>query len=172
MQLWVPMSKYSEFFFNSSSNVVNIETFEISHPSFSKTYWIVRNAMNGITANLEDGTSQTFDYYPLQVKRTGASDDLDQKLEVQLGDLGMVIPQEIARCHAAGTMSTKPTLKYRAYRSDDLNSPMDGPFRFEVTTVPRKRAASALQAGAPRLNSNRTGETYTMLRFPMLRAFL
>lgn len=167
------MSQYSEFFFNSASNIVALETLQISHPSFSKTYYIVRNAINGITAYLEDGvTMVTFDYYPLQIKQTGATDDLDQTMQIDLGDLGEIVPMEIDRAFAAGTMTTKPTLVYRVYRSDDLTAPMDGPFRFEITSIGSQGGSSSFTAEAPRLNSSRTGEIYTIDRFPMLAGFL
>lgn len=167
------MSNYTQFFLNSTSNVVQLETLEISHPSFSKTYYIVRNAIAGITATLEDGTTTvTFDYYPLQIKQTGASDDLDQQLQIDLGDLGETIPQEIDNCFNASTMITKPIVKYRVYRSDDLTQPLDGPFAYEITTVAQKQEGASFAAEAPRLNSSRTGETYTLYRFPMLTGFL
>lgn len=167
------MSTYSEFFFNSASSVVALETLEIAHPSFSKTYYVVRNAIKGITAMLEDGTTiVTFDYYPLQIKQTGASDDLDQTMQIDLGDLGEIIPQEIDNCFAAGTMLTKPTLIYRVYRSDDLTAPMDGPFLFEITSIGSQQGSSSFMAGAPKLNNSRTGEIYSLDRFPMLAGFL
>jgi hypothetical protein len=166
------MSKYSEFFLNSKSSVVPLETMVISHPSFSKTYRIVRNAINGLTASLEDGTQETFDYYPLSIKQTGASDDLDQNMQIQLGDLGEIVPEEIDNAFNAGTLTTKPTLVYRAYRSDDLTAPMEGPYTYEITSIAQKRDAAAFNAEAPRLNSNQTGELYSLDRFPMLGGFI
>lgn len=173
---YVPIASptaYAEFFLNSPSSVVHLETIQIYHPSFSKTYWIVRNAMNGITVTLEDGTTQQFfEYYPLGLSASGASDDLDQIMTITLGDLGTMIPQEIDRCVAADTMLTKPILTYRVYRSDDLSAPIDGPLLYEVTTNGSKKKNQTITAGAPRLNLNQTGERYRMDRFPMLRGLL
>jgi hypothetical protein len=166
------MSNYSEFFLNTDSNVVQLELIEISHPSFSKTYRIVRNAIDGVTVTLEDSTIATFDYYPLQIKPTTTSDDLDQKLDIQLGDVGDVVPGELDLINIAGTFPTKPTLIYRTYRSDDLSQPLYGPFRYEVSSISSKNEGSALSAGAPKVNQNATGESYSMDRFPMLRGFL
>ncbi len=163
---------YAYFFLNGPSNVVHLDAIEISHPSFSKVYYIVRNAMNGITATLETGDIQAFDYYPLAITPTHASDDLDQTIEVSLGDLGTVIPQELDICMAASTMLTKPTLIYRVYRSDDLTKPIDGPFRYEIQIVASKEDKTTFAAGAPKLNRNQTGEQYRLDRFPMLRGFL
>jgi hypothetical protein len=164
---------YVSFFLNSPSSVVNLETLEISHPSFSQTYWIVRNAIYGITATLEDGTTQAFTYYPLGIKRAAATDDLDQVLNITLGDLGEMIPQEIDRCYAAGTMQTRPSCVFRSFRSDKLTGgPMDGPYTFEITTLGLVAEGANITASAPRLNLNMTGESYRMDRFPSLRGFL
>jgi hypothetical protein len=166
------LSAYASFFLNSASSIIPLETIVISHPSFSKTYNIVRNAMNGLAATLEDGTSTTFDYYPLSIKQTGASDDLDQKMQIQLGDLGKVVPAEIDNAFNAGTLTTKPQLVYRCYRSDDLTTPMEGPFFYDITSIATKKKASAFNAEAPRLNNNQTGELYSLDRFPMLGGFI
>lgn len=166
------MSAYASFFLNSPSSVVPLDTMVISHPSFSKTYYIVRNAINGITAKLEDGTDATFEYYPLSIKQSGASDDLDQRLQVQLGDLGEIIPEEIDNAFNAGTLTTKPQLVFRCYRSDDLTAPMEGPFYYDIASIASKKKASAFTAEAPRLNNNQTGELYSLDRFPMLGGFV
>lgn len=163
------MSLYTQFFLNSMSSVVPLETLEISHPSFSQVHNVVRNSTRtGITATLETGVATDFVYYPLQIKPTSSQNDLDQKLQIQLGDLGELVPNEIDNCFAAGTMLTKPIVNYRVFRSDDLTKPMDGPFRYEITTLSMKQTGSGFAAEAPRLNTSRTGEIYTIDRFPML----
>jgi hypothetical protein len=165
------MSYYS-YFLNSSSSVVQLELFEISHPSFSKTYRIVRNAVDGVTVTLEDASSHLFEYYPLKVTPATSGDDLEQVLNIDLGDLGQVVPQEIDAVNAAGTLSTKPTLIYRTYRSDDLSAPLEGPHRFQVNNISFKKEGASFEASAPKVNQTSTGEIYTLDRFPMLQGFL
>jgi hypothetical protein len=166
------MSDYSEFFLNSGSNIAELELLEISHPNFSKTYFIVRNATNGITVTLETSVVQAFEYYPLQITPAGSGDDLDQVLKIQLGDLGSILPQELDAVSVAGTFGTKPVLKYRTYRSDDLSAPLYGPITMEISSLTFKREGAAFEAHAPRLNSTATGELYSTSRFPMLRGFV
>jgi hypothetical protein len=166
------MSEYSEFFLNSGSNVVELELVEISHPNFTKTYYIVRNAMNGVTVTHEDATVHDYQYYPLKITPVGAGNDLDQVLQVQLGDLGEILPQELDAVSAAGTFGTKPTLIYRTYRSDDLTAPLYGPITLEISNLTFKKEGAAFEAHAPRLNSTATGEVYSTSRFPMLRGFV
>lgn len=166
------MSKYTEFFFNTSTSVRALETLQIAHPNFSQTYWIVRNARYGITAKLESGAEQFFQFYPLQISGIGVNQTLDQVLQVQLGDLGTILPQELDRIATANGFSIKPTCTYRAYRSDDLTAPMNGPTVLEITDLPFNSQGASFQASAPTINNNKTGEQYTLDRFPMLRGFL
>lgn len=166
------MPDYVAYFLGSKSSVVYVETLEIAHPNFSRTYWVVRNANGGITATLETGAAQAFEYYPLRIRPIGASDDLEQVLTVDLGDLGEIIPKELDAIEAAGKMGTKPVVRYRAWRSDDLSAPLVGPYRLEIAELSSNQEGSSFQAKAPSLNVNRTGELYRVDRFPSLRGFL
>lgn len=171
------MPDYNAYFLGSKASVVYLETVQISHPSFSRTYWLVRNAIGGIVANLEAaapyfGAAQAFEYYPLRLRPMGASDDLEQAIQVDLGDLGEVVPKELDAIEAAGTMRIKPELRYRAYRSDDLTAPLAGPLRLEIADLSSNQDGSSFEARAPSLNINRTGELYRLERFPMLRGYL
>lgn len=166
------MSIYSEFFLNSTGDIVQLELIEVSHPNFTQTYRIVRNAVAGVTVTLEDSSVQTFDYYPLQIKQSPVTDDLDQKVSITLGDLGQVLPQELDAVNSAGGFTIKPTLKYRTYRSDDLSVPLYGPLVFELENLSFNDEGVSFDAVAPRLNQLSTGEIYTFERFPMLKGFI
>lgn len=163
---------YAEFFLNSKSSVVQLELLEISHPNFTKVYRIVRNAVKGITVKLETGDSASFDYYPMRIENNGAKDDLDQSFTITLGDLGEVLPKELDSVASAQGYNVKPVVTYRTYRSDDLTRPLFGPVLLEVESFAFNREGSTFTAKAPSLNINKTGELYTLERFPMLRGFL
>lgn len=169
-------TSYSQFFLNCSSSIIQLDLIEISHPLFSQIYRIVRNAIAGVTVTLEDLTVQTFAYYPIALSPSGSYNDMDQTLQVSFGDLGQVLPQELDRLISPpgsipGTY-TKPTLKYRTYRSDDLSGPLAGPFIFDINNIAFKKEAATLQCSAQRLNLTTTGEVYDMDTFPMLKGFL
>lgn len=166
------MPSYSEFFLNTPSRIIELETLEISHPSFSKVYYIVRNARLGISAKLESGSTVVFDYYPLIIGRAGSNGTLDQSFKITLGDLGELIPAEIDRCLDADTMGIKPSLVYRSYRSDDLENILVGPLHLQISEMPMTREGVSFEAKPPTLNMNTTGEIYTLERFPGLRGFL
>lgn len=166
------MTSYTEFFLNSKSSVVHLETLEISHSAFSRTFYIVRNAVQGVTVTLEDGNEQFFEYYPLRISPPGNKTDLDQSISIELGDLGELIPTELDRVKAAGKFDEKPVVKYRAYRSDDLELPLIGPWVLEIANIAFNETGCVFEAKAPSLNVNRTGELYKTARFPMLRGFV
>lgn len=166
------MSDYSEFFLNSRASVIQLELLEISHSAFTQTYYVVRNAVNGVTVTLEDLSSQAFVYYPLRISRQSNRADLDQILRIDLGDLGEVLPLELDAVASADGFTEKPVVKYRTYRSDDLTAPLYGPLILEVTAFSFNREGSSFEAKAPSLNINKTGEVYKLDRFPMLRGFL
>lgn len=166
------MTDYVAYFLNSRSSVVQLETLEISHPDFTQSYFIVRNSRAGLTATLETAVEQVFDYYPLRIRPAGSKDDMEQSLQIDLGDLGEVLPLEVDAVTAAGGLAIKPIVKYRVYRSDDLSAPMLGPLTLEITNLASAKEGASFEASAPSLDNNRTGELYRLERFPMLRATL
>lgn len=166
------MSAYSEFFLKSRASVVQLELLEITHPSWSQDYRIVRNAALGVTVTLETEEVAEFDYYPCRVTSLGNRNNLDQAFRVDLGDLGEVLPLELDAVAADDNFMTKPQVLYRTYRSDDLAAPLFGPIELEVDSFSFKAEGSSFVARAPRLNDVATGELYKLDRFPMLRGFL
>lgn len=166
------MSNYSEFFLKTASRVVQLECLEIYHPNFSKVYRLVRNATLGVAVRYEDGVVYQHDYYPLKSTHQGSRGDLDQGIQVNLGDLGEVVPLELDAVRAANGFSVKPTLKYRTFRSDDLNNVLYGPIVLEITTFSSNKEGTTFEAKAPVLSSNKTGEIYSLDRFQGLRGLL
>lgn len=166
------MSELSEYFLGSNKTVVLLETLEISHPDFSQTYYIVRNAVGGITAQVEGAVSRDFVYYPTRITKGTRADDLNFSIQADFGDLGEIVPLELDAIRAADGFDTKPTVKYRSFRSDDLTAPLDGPFILEAEQFACDAFTCSFLASAPQLNLLGTGEIYTLARFEMLRGFL
>lgn len=166
------MSKYTEFFLKSSSKIVQLELIEMSHPSWSKIYRVVRNSVSGVTVKLEDGSPAFFEYYPVDIKFDGMRDDLEQTYNITFGDLGEIMPLELDRMLNSDTMHTKPKCIYRVYRSDDLTSPMYSSLNLEIQNFAFNQDGVTFQAIAPQLNVTQTGSEYTTDRFPTLQGYL
>jgi hypothetical protein len=162
-----------QYFLNSNNDVVKIETLEISHPAFTQVYRRARNSdQDGIAVTLEDGTPAQFDFYPMEITELSDQADLDTGVRIDFGDLGEVLPRELDAAYAADNMVTKPVVKYRAYRSDDLTAPLIGPLKLQATTFSFQREGASFEASAPYVNNNKTGITYNLTMFPMQRGFL
>lgn len=166
-------SYYTTYFLGSKSSIVQLELLEVSHPNFTTTYRIVRNAINGVTVTLEDASVRTFNYYPLRIESLGTRDNLDFGIKIDFGDLGEVLPLEMDAVAATPSgYQSKPMVRYWTYRSDDLSKPLFGPLVLEVKNFSFNQTGASFEAKAPSLNLNRTGEVYKIDRFPMLRGFL
>ena len=165
------MSSEAEFYLSAFGRVKRFECIKIAHPNFTQSYYIVRNKPGGLTATVE-GAPTVFGYYPLRITAQAQDNDLDYSLQVDLGDVGDIMPMELDAVAAADGFGTLPTLDYWAFRSDDLLTPLLGPIRLEVQDLPVSRDGTSFIAAAPYLNVNRTGELYITSRFPMMRAYL
>lgn len=166
------MSDYSEFFLNSKSSIVKLDCIEISHSLFTQTYYVVRNATQGVTVTHEDAAEHAYSYYPLRLRLSGPREDLDHVLRIELGDLGEIIPAEMDAIRAGDGFGEYPVVKYRTYRSDDLANVLDGPLVLEVVNSTFAREGAVFDAKAPSLNVAKTGELYKIARFPMLAGLL
>lgn len=165
------MSAYSAFFFGSAPNIVQLQLIEFSHPFFSGTYRRVRNNTAGVTVTHEGGAGPFFySYLPLIIKPIGSGNDLDQSIEITFGDVGELVPTEIASVMKYNAMGTKPLITYREYRSDDLTVPLYGPFIFRVDKIGFNQTGATIKAKAAVFNRGRIGLYYTRRIFPMLRA--
>lgn len=161
------MTELTEYFLNRTADVGRYECLTISHPSFSRIYNIVRNARLGIEA---EGVEYT--YYPLEITSIGARPNLDSGFKINLGDLGEIVPLELDAVAVDDAFNVKPVVVWRMYRSDDLTQPLQGPVTLEIKDFAFKREGCSFEAKAPSLNNNRTGELYSLARFPMLRGLM
>lgn len=168
------MSRLEEFFLKGRKDVVYVETIEIIHTHFTKPLRIVRNVTNGWTAKLANGDSNRvqFDYFPLKLEVGSSKTDLDQTLNITIGDLGEVLPQELERAFENEGMLAKPILKYRCYASDDPDFVLYGPITLQIDSFNYDQQGTTFQATAPNVNKSKTGELYSTVRFPFLKSLL
>jgi hypothetical protein len=157
------------YFFNTPSSVVALETIENAHPSFSQTYRVVRNGFTGLD---ENGVSRTYTYYPCNIQQATSSDDLDYTLQVTFGDLGEIIPNEIDRVFKDGTGGVRPTVKYRVYLSDGVTHTLEySGDELEIKGIACNKDGSTFEASPVTTNTTSIGVRYTVAQFEGLRGF-
>lgn len=159
------MADYYSFYLNGSGGVVPLECVELSHPSFSKVFRYVKNDMDGISAGGHD-----YVYQPMSIKRNNVTNDLDQTLALTLADMDDEFSQAVAQIHSSAFPRVKPSCVFKVFRDDDLDSPMTQLQTLEVPTVSKDSAGLVtFDAQAPQLNNVRTGRTYSIEDYPLLR---
>ena len=163
---------YIDFFSKSERSEIMVETIEIYHPNFSQTYYLQYVSRNPITVKDENGVSFTCQPCPMKLKRLGSSGDLEQAMQLSIGDVGMIIAEEMLNIEKADGFTVKPVCKIRAYSSKDLNTIVFGTFVLEITDVQTTEQGSLLEVRPPNLNVSGTGQLYTVQRFPMLLGFI
>lgn len=165
--------QWVDFFFGAPSSTAEVPTLEISQPDFSQVWRVQAKYREGFWARLESGEQVFFQYVPLGLKLLEDRGNLDFGMTVTLGDLGEILPDEIQRARAAGSLRTSPPrVVYRSYRSDDMERPMFGPVVLQARTITRSPEGSQFDATAPQVNVSKTGRVYRSDEFPMLRGFL
>lgn len=155
------------------SGYVELETVEVSHPDFSKTYYLVRNMPEGFAGKLEDGRVVHFQYCPMRWERGSADNNLDYELKLTFQDLNNLIAPEVERIPIES--ENTPTVIVRSFvykRDKTISEVADGPFVLSMRNITFTGEGCAFAASAKPLNSYGSGELYTFKRFEVLRGFV
>ncbi|AXY60032.1 DUF1833 family protein [Acinetobacter sp. WCHAc010052] len=164
------MAELNEFYLDASPSAVMLECVEISHSLWSQPLRYVLNHTDGVTVIHENGESAFYTFMPLQIKKGGAANDLDQSISVTVGDLGEHVPSLLKMLEDADSRE-RPVLIYRAYSSEDLNDPLWVINGLFVDDESSDYQGTTFRAATSKANSNGTGMRYTVDEFPSLKAF-
>lgn len=162
---------YRGFLLDARTDVAQIATLSLTHPSFSQDYHLTSNHPDGFTGTLEDASVVDFEPCPLDIRWRGEQNDTVQSLRVRIGDVGEIIATEIDNLRADDSMDIRPVARFRLWRDDDYSAPMRVYPALEIRETTRDRRGAVFQATARRINDKGTGERFTNARFPMLRGF-
>lgn len=164
------MSDLDKFHLDASPSAAMLELIEISHPLWPKPLRYVTNHADGVTVKHENGLVYNYEFMPVQINKGTNSDDLDQTLKITVGDLGQVVPQLLKIIRDANNFE-RPSVVYRAYSSNHLDSPLQVVKGYEVEDRATDHQATTFNAATKRANSTGTGMFYTVDNFPSLKAF-
>lgn len=157
--------KVISYFLTAKKSDILYDTLEISHSAFSQTFRLVRNSRRGLTAEGEE-----YVYCPMILKRAGSSANLEQTMELTIGDMGKVIYPEYMLAVKADGMREKPVCIYRGYRSTDLSEAIYYA-NLTISEMVLVKAGAQFTISATITNAVGTGENYSTQRFPMLRYY-
>lgn len=147
-----------------------IQQVSLSHSAITPMhFWTEPYAGSVVTES--DATIAVAGLNNVRIQPPGSPTHLDQSLTITLST---VDPADTFRnAMDAIPLDTEELIQvvYREYLSNDLSAPM-AHVRMQVEGIAYNRGAALITAVAPRLNVTRTGELYTLKRFPTLRAFV
>lgn len=161
------MANQNSFFLTDTSAVRKVDTIELNHPDWSKPFFFQSEWIDeDMVANNEDGAKVTYQYQLFQVDRNNVVADLDQGVSITFADY---IDELKTAINSADHMKAV-TLKYRMFRDDDLSSPLDFIQTLQVLKVNNDANGTVtFEASAEQLNSVKTGDVYTINKFPALK---
>lgn len=164
-------NKEIEHWLRGRHDDIRVECIEIIHPSFSRHYRFVRNAVDGIRVKDERGYWKDYDYLPISIKPGQSANNLEQSFTMGIGDVGEVMPFELDRLRRGSYAHVKPTVNYRTYLTSDLSEAMMSVRGLEITDNQPQKQGAVFKCKARELNKTSTGICFTYDRFETLRGF-
>lgn len=173
----ITVDDIKDFHLDSVSSVVLLETLEISHSLWPAPIRIVTNHPDGVAVTLENGQRAIFEFIPLMIQRGNTSDDLDQTLNITVGDLGEIVPPLIQKIRDASS-DEKPQVIYRSFAFDAASmvltkqTPIEIIRGLSVAKMNQDYQATTFEAATSGKNSVKTGRTYNFKDYPDLRGLI
>lgn len=162
-----------QFYLVGNPQSVRLQLIEIDHPAFTQTFRFVRNHAQGVTVTHEDGVTARYEYLPIPIQKSKSSTDLDQSLNITIGDTGEIIPQQIDRIRKSDLFyNVKPVVNYREYYLDNLSTPCLVDRNLEVIDYSMHKEGVAFRCEAKDITNTKTGRVFTLDTHPALRAFV
>lgn len=162
-----------DFFLRGDPDTMHYQLVEVSHPSWTRTYRYVQNAVQGLTVTHEDGAVCAYRYSPINIKLSNTNDSLDQSITITVGDLGQFLPDDMDRLRAdIANIRVKPVLNYREYLSTDLENPILTINDLKVSNYKPRGEGALFLCKAKEMNLTKTGIPYTIEKFKGLRDFI
>lgn len=173
----ITINDIKDIHLDCSPSIVPLETLEVRHSVWPEPIRIVTNHGDGVDALLESGEMAHFDFAPLLLDFGTTSDDLDQSINVTLGDLGEIIPPLTKKIRESES-DELPEVIYRRYAFDASSmtfakaESINRTKGLYVEQVNRDHQASTFEAKTPGKNSIACLRTYHHTTHPDMMGFL
>lgn len=173
----ITIDDIKELHLDSATSVALLETIEVRHSLWPNPVRIVTNHADGIDAMLETDEVVNFKFAPLLINKGKTSDDLDQNLNITLGDLGEIVPPLIKQIREADS-DEYPEVIYRGYAFDTATNafakdkPIDVMKGLFIEQMSRDHQATTFDAKTSDKNTVSTGRTYNPRDYPDLKGLL
>lgn len=159
------MANPNSFFLTNTASVAKIDAIELYHPDFGYLRFQYYDE-EGLDLKHEDASVKHYYFESFDIARGNITSDLDQSFSITFSDY-----KDFLRGNIDSIQDMQPILfSWRQYRSDDLNSPMFIQRDLHIVRVNYDSSGLVtFEASAEQLNNVKTGDSYTLDRFPTLR---
>ncbi|CAM3969845.1 hypothetical protein PSAR109036_01805 [Psychrobacter arenosus] len=162
---------------DSRPSIALLETIEAKHSAWGTSLRIATNHADGFEARNELGQFTQYQFAPLIINKGSVSDDLDQSLNITLGDLGEILPPLIKQIRDADS-DEMPSVTYRAYAYDVASmslakeTPIDIIKNLPVQTMSRDHQGTTFEAKTESKNAVVVGRTFNPNDYQDLKGLL
>ena len=146
--------------------VRDYEALIIENPAFSQTYYLGFDNANFISLD-HDGIERAFTPSNIKAVNPSNDNDLSQTSSFSIGDLYNVLDDELDLLQGN---TVEPILVTHLRYTSKSQTPSEF-ITYEAKAVAQKEGVFTINCGAPDLNKDQTGETYTLDQFPALRGY-
>ena len=159
-------AKLRRVFASAPAEEVIIETLQLSHSRFSKTWYLSSN-VSAFDAKLESGVDAHFQPLPFTVKLPASDAQGGQLLDISIANAGQEMVDEIEA--AATEPHERIEVIYRVYLQSDKTMPQNLPLKLSLDAVAMTDEAIRATAGrSDVLNFKFPSTVYTSDKFPGL----
>ena len=160
------MSDQNNFFLTDTSGIRKVETIQLYHPDFGNLYFQSDWIDEDFVAKDENAQTITFPYQLFTVDLGNILADLDQEVTVSFQDYDDDLKDKLFNADHM----TAIKFRYRSYRDDDLESPLDTLQTLNVLSISTDDSGViTFRANAEMLNAVKTGIRYTLVEYPLLK---
>lgn len=169
----VDSQEYRRFLASAVFAEREFRTIEIHHTDFSETLRFVRDYEDQTltlepTAPRNPSTAVLFTALSMNIKEPGETQDVDQVLKVDLGAIGNEVQDQIDQITTSETFTPIEVI-YRKYYSGDISEPVLI-IQLSASVLQFQGYSSvAFTAEDVDFSNARSGELYTLERFPTLQ---
>ena len=158
--------KLRRVYTSAPADEVIIETLEVRHSKFSRTWYLSSN-VGEFDGTLESGTTVRFTPLPFTVKLPSSDAQGGQILAISIANAGQEMVAEIEA--AATDPHERIEVVYRVYLESDKSMPQSLPIKLSIDTITMTDEAITAQAGrSDTLNFKFPSIVYTAEKFPGL----
>ena len=169
----VDLTAYARFLSSAPQAQREYRTLEIYHPDFSQLLRFVQDNVDRdlfieADAPRDPGTTQTFTAISMKIKEPAENDEATPVLRIKLGAVGDEVNDQINQISGDGYLTPIQVI-YRKYYSGDLSGPV---LVYQLNAANLEFTGYtevSFSAEDADFSRKRSGELYTLERFPTLR---